>query len=127
MSLRKAFPVYTTPLRGWSSQNETLETNFPIFIFMPFLYKYGKLQAFWYAFYFDTWLGKHFLMSSKIFHMKKIEISWFLEISNAIYRKTSQKFRHNSFFARTFQLHIYPGFKCVTFKSREEIHFDWDP
>jgi hypothetical protein len=64
-----------TLLRGWSSQNEALETNFPNFIFMPFLQKYGKLQAFWYSFYFDTWPGKHFLMSSKIFRMKKVKIS----------------------------------------------------
>jgi hypothetical protein len=65
---------------GWSSQNEALEPNFPNFISMTFLWKYGKLRAFWYSFYFDTWLGKHFLMSTKIFRMKKIEISWFLEI-----------------------------------------------
>jgi hypothetical protein len=42
---------------------------------MPFLGKYGELQAFWYSFHFETWLGKHFLMSSKMFRMKKVEIS----------------------------------------------------
>ena len=59
----------------WGSRNK-----FSQFYFYAFLWKYGKLQAFWYSFYFDTWLGKHFLMSSKIFRMKKVEISWFLEI-----------------------------------------------
>ena len=28
---------YTNLLRGWSSRNEALETNFPNFIFMAFL------------------------------------------------------------------------------------------
>jgi hypothetical protein len=59
----------------WGPRNK-----FSQFQFYVFLWKYEKLQAFWYSFYFDTWLGKHFLMSSKIFCMKKVEISWFLEI-----------------------------------------------
>ena len=34
---------------------------------------YGKSQASLYTFYFDTKLGKHFMMSSKIFRMKKVD------------------------------------------------------
>jgi hypothetical protein len=46
-----------------------------------------------------------------------------------IYKKLRQKFGQNSKYwsGRTIQLNIHVGFECVTFKSRERIHFDCDP
>ena len=43
---------FVEALRGWSSQNEDLETKISNFIVMNFSSKYNKLQPFWYPFYF---------------------------------------------------------------------------
>ena len=82
--------------------------------------------------YFLALTGKHFLLLWKycsgpiyIFLLKFINF-WkiktrFMKKQDSIWIKPSRGS------AWTHQLHIHMCFKCVSLKSEEEKHFDWDP